>query len=80
MKKNKLIFSLASLMMVGSVAISQNAENGKQTNNQAKPAVQLSTTNENQQHKAKPAASMATEHPKIVDKKEAVKQNNSQKK
>ena len=80
MKKNKLILSFAGLMMVGSAAISQNAESGKQSNNQVKPAVQLSTSKENQQHKAKPASSMATEHPKIVDKKEAIKQNNSQKK
>lgn len=81
MKKKSFILSIASLLITGNIAFSQNAESVKHTDNQSKPKVERAVSNNGTKNQAlKPASSISTEHPKIMDKKEAVKQNNSEKK
>ncbi len=78
MKKIKQLL-LPFLLAICSIAISQNNQNEKPKVNQAKPELKQSSTNSaaNQQQ-VKPANSISTEHPKVVDKKNSVVQKKSQ--
>ena len=80
MKKSTLILSLPCLLAV-SIAFSQTVENGKTKTNQAKPvSATVVTKSENSRNTLKPASSINAEHPRIIDKKTVVKQNNQKNK
>ncbi len=81
MKKSIKPLLLSALLMTGSIAFSQNGENGKQTVHQSKPLEQQTvSSNQHAQGIAKPVSTIANQHPKIADKKTVINQNNSVKK